>query len=93
MYESEVRCSGVFYWCYVHVPLVFRGVPLVLRGGRLFQHCSRVFHCSTGVPYSVIPLVFHQSAGVPCSVIPCFGVPGFIAYRLFPLYSIVHTGR
>ena len=27
------------------------------------------------------------------SVVPCFGVPGFIVCRLFPLYSIVHAGR
>ena len=65
MYESEVRCSGVFYWCYVDVPLVFRVASL------LFHHCSGVFHCSAGVPYSVSGVPY----GVPlirwCSVFRC----------------------
>ena len=62
---------------------LFRGVPLVLRwysvdileyssgvpgNVQLFCHCSRAFHCS---------------AGVPCSVVPCSGVPGFIVCRYF----------
>ena len=54
MFENEVCCSGVFYWCYVDVPLLFRGVPLVFQGGLLLHHCSgvpligwcSVFRCS-----------------------------------------------
>ena len=57
---------------------LFRGVPLVLRwysadileysagvpgNFQFFRHCSRAFHCS---------------AGVPCSIVLCSGVPGFI---------------
>ena len=39
------RYSGVFRWCYVVVPLVFRGVPLVFQGVLLFSTfpgCSAV---------------------------------------------------
>ena len=98
MYESEVdifskkhyKCSlfcvvplfRVFCWFYVDVLLVFWGIPLVFQVVPLFHHCSGVFLCSAGVPYSVVP---RCSAGVLCS-----GVPGFTVCLLFLLYSNVH---
>ena len=66
-------CSGVFRWCYVVAPLVFRGVQLVFWGVPLFHHCSGVFHRSTGVP---------------CFVVPCSGVPGFIVCHTFEEYCV-----
>ena len=76
------RCLGVFCWFYVDVPLVFWGVPLVFQVVPLFHHCSGVFLCSAGAPYSVVP---RCSAGVLCS-----GVPGFTVCLLFLLYLNVH---
>ena len=75
------RCSGVFCWFYVDVTLVFWGVRPMFRVVPLFHHCSGVFICSAGVPYSVVPWC---SAGVLSS-----GVPGFIVCLLFLLYSNV----
>ena len=49
------RCSGVFHWYYVGVPLVFQGVLLVLQGILLFRYYSEVFRCSAGVPCSGVP--------------------------------------
>ena len=61
---------------------LFRGVPLALRwysvgildcsagvpgSVQLFLHCSGVFRCYAGVPYSAVP---------------CSGVPGFIVCQL-----------
>ena len=75
-------CSGVFCCFYVDVPLVFWGVPLMLRVVPLFHHCSGIFLCSAGVPYSVVPW---------CSaVVLCSSVPSFIVCLLFLLYSNVH---
>ena len=54
---------------------MFRVVPL-------FHHCSGVFLCSAGVPYSVVP---RCSAGVLYS-----SVPGFTVCLLFLLYLNVH---
>ena len=87
---ENVKCMKVRFvvqGCFTGVMLMFRWYSEVF---------SEVICCSTTfLPVfrillfrwcSTNPLVFR----VP--LIPCFGVPGFIVCRLFPLYSIVHTG-
>ena len=56
LHRARFRCSEVFRWCYVGVPLVFRGVPL-------FRHYSGVFCCSAVVQCSGVPgfIVCHRS--------------------------------
>ena len=46
---------GMFHWCYVGIPLIFLGVPLMLRVMLLFCHYSGVFRCSAGIPCSGVP--------------------------------------
>ena len=53
LHRARFRCSEVFRWCYVGVPLVFRGVTL-------FRHYSGLFRSSVVVPNSVVPC-----SGVP----------------------------
>ena len=44
---------GVLYWCYVGIPLVFRGVLLVFRV--MFSCSGAAPGCSAGVPCSGVP--------------------------------------
>ena len=55
LHHVRFRCSGVFRWCYIGAPLVFRGFPLLFGSILLFRHYSGVFRCSAGVPCSGVP--------------------------------------
>ena len=49
-----VRCSGVFYWCYVGIPLVLWSVLLVFRV--IFSCSATVLGCSAAQPGFQVPL-------------------------------------